>query len=685
MRLVRFRIQNYKRIEATEWIEMDDVVALVGGNETGKTSVLQALWKLKPGRETVVLDAQREFPRRRYTADYLKGGLWPVVTAVFDLEPELREELAALDAAFDKVKQVEVTSYYDHDPTVAFHPDVELDSLSAAEVSELVGGAQKTVEKAQPEDVDEEALAAFQDAFNSVVKATLKQLDDKANRLTPAGALSTFRDDLNVLSEEAWQKDILRQTHREIDDLLKRPAADERFQRAINLIWEAVPVFIYFDDYNLLESEVYIPEALQRIAAGSSDPKVRSQWALFQRAGFPIKEVSGLSYRPEPNQPVSQETLDGLFEQIKERAIIATSAGRTITEEFSNWWHQHRHEIDFRVDGETFQIWVADDKYPILIEFEGRSRGFRWFFTFYLVFSVETDFAHKNAVLLLDEPGLHLYPPAQEELLDLFDELSQHNQVAFTTHSPYMIDSQHLERVRVVEEQPDGSVSVTNGAFGEGGDLAFPVKARLSNQLAQSMFVARRVLLVAGEAEYELLSFLSEQLKALERTGLPGDAGLIFAGGASAIQPLVSMMVAQGYEAVVLVGADGRSAERSLKEAGFLNHPAVALGTYGDVLSGSGPHDAMSLLPRDLYREAVVATHDVVLPEKLKATKTQTPAMSVSARLEREAIAYDAVSVVRWLLAQWVEGEAVPDATLSRAEAIFEAVRDTLETLTAGA
>jgi len=72
------------RFEETDWINVNDVTALVGGNESCKTALLKALWKLKPGRENIVLDAQAEFPRHRYTTEYYrtqKWRKWPVVNA----------------------------------------------------------------------------------------------------------------------------------------------------------------------------------------------------------------------------------------------------------------------------------------------------------------------------------------------------------------------------------------------------------------------------------------------------------------------------------------------------------------------------------------------------------------------------------------------------------------------------
>ena len=87
---------------------------------------------------------------------------------------------------------------------------------------------------------------------------------------------------------------------------------------------------------------------------------------------------------------------------------------------------------------------MSDDKRPgIDIELESRSAGFQWFFSFYLVFLVEFEEGHKDAVLLLDEPGLHLHPTAQQELIAFFEEY-QRGASSFTPrtrHSSLMVST----------------------------------------------------------------------------------------------------------------------------------------------------------------------------------------------------------------------------------------------------
>ena len=46
MKLTRARVINYKSIDDSSWVRVDDVTALVGKNESGKTAFLQAIRKI---------------------------------------------------------------------------------------------------------------------------------------------------------------------------------------------------------------------------------------------------------------------------------------------------------------------------------------------------------------------------------------------------------------------------------------------------------------------------------------------------------------------------------------------------------------------------------------------------------------------------------------------------------------
>jgi recombinational DNA repair ATPase RecF len=84
---VAFRIQNYRNIDDSGWIELERVTNLVGRNESGKTALLQALHKFHPATEIPYV-AQREFPRDRFTRDFKDPGNWPVSSVKFKIEGE---------------------------------------------------------------------------------------------------------------------------------------------------------------------------------------------------------------------------------------------------------------------------------------------------------------------------------------------------------------------------------------------------------------------------------------------------------------------------------------------------------------------------------------------------------------------------------------------------------------------
>jgi hypothetical protein len=102
-------------------------------------------------------------------------------------------------------------------------------------------------------------------------------------------------------------------------------------------------------------------------------------------------------------------------------------------------------KVRFNVDGTHFDTLISDptSTYYVEVNLDERSRGFRWFFSFYITFAADADGgAAKDAILLMDEPGLYLHIQSQKDLLAHwitdFD-----NQIIYTTHSPFMVPAQY--------------------------------------------------------------------------------------------------------------------------------------------------------------------------------------------------------------------------------------------------
>src|SRR5690606_11321550 len=178
--------------------------------------------------------------------------------------------------------------------------------------------------------------------------------------------------------------------------------------------------------------------------------------------------------------------------RVDERAIRTSSAGQAMTEKFAAWWLQRRHKFRYDLDGDYFRVCVSDDLDPSEIELDQRSQGMQYFFSFLLIFLVEAADNHKNSIHLLDEPGTSLHGTAQAKIIEFLRKITDENQVIYSTHSPFMVDGEHLEEIRpVYEDKETGSTKVSDDVWPKDKDALCPLQAALGYQLAQSLFIAR--------------------------------------------------------------------------------------------------------------------------------------------------------------------------------------------------
>jgi predicted ATP-dependent endonuclease of OLD family len=102
---------------------------------------------------------------------------------------------------------------------------------------------------------------------------------------------------------------------------------------------------------------------------------------------------------------------------------------------------------------DELKIRIWDNRHSLSLPFDQHSAGFQWFFSFLAAFS---EYEHRNppVVILLDEPAVGLHAKAQADFLRFIEErLTKRCQVIYTTHSPFMVQPGHLERVRIVEDR----------------------------------------------------------------------------------------------------------------------------------------------------------------------------------------------------------------------------------------
>lgn len=119
--------------------------------------------------------------------------------------------------------------------------------------------------------------------------------------------------------------------------------------------------------------------------------------------------------------------------------------------------YNHEEIIEVNIVEHILDIRVKNQRTRVALPLKNRSKGFNWFFSFLVWFKKIQEDNISKYILLLDEPGLNLHASAQSDMLRFLEDLSENYQIIYTTHSPFSIPTDKLERVRTVLETEKGS------------------------------------------------------------------------------------------------------------------------------------------------------------------------------------------------------------------------------------
>ena len=698
MKATKFRVRNFRNIEDSGWVALDRLTAFVGRNESGKSSLLKALHKFNPAKPERY-DAQREFPRDRYMRDYLAGGAnggdWPVCSVEFEIPAEIQENIARLlDPVRNPPAIAIATRYFDGSLSLSYRPHIEESALapdpavdalrrfvSAIPTSKAAAGPQPTANR---EPAPENPAGELSDWAIGWAKALADVGDLRCER----GA-----DLLKGLCREAIERrtpetdSIIRALVSAVEPILRAASRGSAVERIDRLIERSLPVFIYFENYGVLDSTVSLPQFLRDRENDPFDPRIRTIDALFEHVALDPAEIADLEeQRAAPIPPHGGAAPDRSFterawQRKEERAIKLSAASLDISRGFSAWWSQRRHRIRYHADGDYFRVWVADDRLTdVEIELELRSKGFQWFFSFYLVFLVESDAGHKSAILLLDEPGLHLHPTAQQELVAFLARLSEQNQLVYTTHSPFLIDGERPSCVWTVVEDDTGHSKVAGDAGPLDSEAVFPIRAASALAAMKELCLDRSCVLVEGWSEFYYLHLLSRQCAASGRPALPEDVRVVPCGGPDGARCFSSLSPAQDRGPLVLLesGGTGRKGEdRPLPSPDTVTgrHAVLLDRAIGRPGSGAEFEDILGKAP---ILEGLAS----VLGKSLPAREVDEGGAGLTQRIEAAAKRHDfdlpadwRIAVAQHLASTWAEREPLLDEdTLDAAASLFSAL-----------
>lgn len=474
MKLLRYRVYEFRSVKDSGWIDCDDVTTLVGVNEAGKSNLLLALWKLKPAKGGQI-DLLADLPRKRYSELRDKDKKPIFIKTEFELSQDLILKLIEMTGAESAdLKIASINRDYSGQYYIGFPYAKAKTNVNSKDIRRLIEETLRIIDPLEEvgkteSGIKKESISNLNKALESIGEKETLTIIDITN------VIVCLKLNSNLMKTSKIRPIIIETQNKisEYKSLLTRPNPSN-FEDARKLILKELPSFVFYANYGNLDSEIYLPHVIENLKrkdlSGSVEAKVRTLRVLFEFVGLDPQEILDLGNDPETlrdaNRNVIQEPtpeeISSAAKDKTERDVLLQSASASLTASFREWWKQGNYRFDFHADGKHFRIWVSDDIRPEQVELEGRSTGLQWFLSFYLIFLVESSEAHKGAILLLDEAGLSLHPLAQKDLSKFFENLSKTNQIINTTHSPFLVDTSHIDRVKVVYVDDEG-FSVASG------------------------------------------------------------------------------------------------------------------------------------------------------------------------------------------------------------------------------
>ena len=469
MRLRKFRVQAFRCIHDSGDIVVGDLAAFVGRNESGKTTILQALSMLDKDETVSELDLCDEMTER------LKSEV-RIVEGDFELNHDeteiIKERFPDLQLKKLKIfrtnKNPEIQYDFD-DIKISKEEDKNIEYWQniTKQLSNFIESIPNYIGKKLDIDFfvdsmlkDKKIIQAELDVFNSNV-------------------LDIAAEEQQVISE--WKE-----TYTNIMKNVEKISIDNTKSDALkNFIGDTLhPRFVYFSDYKKILGNINLTEFMKK--SDDTDSAGIEYVEGFDRA----ETVRNLLYLAE----LEIEKLEELKNSPSKLIKFLGAASKNLTQRLNPSWKGEPIHVELRLNPRNIlSVVISDVHKDGTITNTGllnrRAEGFKWTFSFIVNFAAETQKSElKEAILLLDEPARNLHPTQQMGISDLLKNLAGSNQVLYATHSPFMIFDYTPGNLLVVELDKKNHLSKIFYDYWKADDATLtPILYGLSKGLVDSI------------------------------------------------------------------------------------------------------------------------------------------------------------------------------------------------------
>src|SRR5256886_1775005 len=597
MRLRKFRVRAFRCIHDSGEIKVGDLAAFVGRNESGKTTILEALTLINKGAKDSELDLCDEM------AEELKAEL-NLVEGDFELS---EKETSIIREKFQNLQDIRRIRIY----RTSKNPKVQYDFGEikiSGEASKRLNSWENFVNRIQ------DLIASMPNSIRIRVDTKFLSGPPPRTRDVFMNMMAEFNNNIYLLASEDQQvisewKKIYQDLENIFDNLLigtsERSALENFIEDRLH------PRFVYFSDYKKILGNIDLEEFLRETRG--IRPKGLENVEEFDKA----ETVMNLFYLAD----LDADKLDDAQNSPSRLIKLLHTASRKLSDRLNPAWKGDPIHVELRWNpGNILSVVISDVHKDGTVTNTGllnrRAEGFKWTFSFIVNFAAETQKAElKEAILLLDEPARNLHPAQQRGITDLLKGLAGSNQILYATHSPFMIFDYTPGNLLVVELDKRIHLSHIYYDYWNADDQRLtPILYGLSRGLVESImdrqigFNSRPVIIVETISGWMYLNAFDKVLKDPNLSINPLNIAAAF--DKNSVLPLAIFYRNHGYNTFVLLDNTDQSRQIStlLQTNGF-----KAIQMIFFELGGQPRQAIEDLIIDEDYLHAVNQTYEIKL------------------------------------------------------------------------
>lgn len=569
MKLKKFRIKNFKSIvDSGDCYLTDTITILAGKNESGKTSILEALEDFDINQKI------RESAKPIKSPDAI-----PEISITFIVEKSTLKEI------LDEIKS----------PIKAM-TDVELeiiktfpDKYSFGELTlknEIFGS--KEIEKNQKSIKDKwEKIKTMRSKYETLAGNLFDfEFSDFENEKTLfTNFTNATTPNLTQITDEKERErfsKLLTEIKVDLGNITNLLVTETKF---FNGLKRWIPNFILFNSFeDIFPNKIPFAEL------------EKNEW---------IKDLSVIS-------DLNIATIKGTDDRGKEKH--KDDVNIKLNKDYEKFWTQDVSNLSVSWDSAHLYFWIKEDGYPY--EPSLRSKGRQWHLAFYVKVSARANEDVPN-IILIDEPGLFLHAKAQEDILGKLEDSAKEVQLVFSTHSPYLLEADKLNRVRLIHRANETGTQIENKVHALADkETLTPILTAIGLELSAGISAVDRVNNVIVEGPSDVF-----YLNAFKKILTKNSVNFIFGGGAGNMPFVGTILHGWGGKVVYLYDNDQgkKDGEKNLKDNWLVLKDLIlsVLGTAGSIEDIFSPSDFKEFVLNDTSKSYTGTNAEYVKKIKL--------------------------------------------------------------------